>query len=180
MPTFEFKESLLQRTMFVSFFLIMAGLLTVACFLKVADGLVWFIGGLVAGVVTLVLGLFIYQSYYSRQFFEVNDSVITSRSKAHGAIKIFWHELEAVREGKGKISNIREAVPGLEVFITSYIMLPSTGSGERLGTLYISDKKGQVIFIRQYLVYPASLDRFLAAVELYSPLSTSANLNYNT
>jgi hypothetical protein len=180
MQPFEFKEALLQRTMFVGFFLIMAGLITVACFLKAGEGLVWLVGGLLAGIVTAILGLFLFQSYYSRQYFKVNADEIVSQSKARGTIRIFWHELEAVKEGKGKISNIREAIPGLEVFITSYVMLPSTGSGERLGTLYLSDSNGQIIFVRQYLVYPSNLDKLLAAIELYSPLSPSQTLGYNT
>jgi hypothetical protein len=179
MESFEFKESLLQRTMFTGFCLIAASLTTIACLIKITDSLVWLIGGLLAGAVTAAIALFLFQSYRTRQFFRVDENGITSQSKDRGTITLLWEDLEAVREGKGKISNIREAIPGLEVFITSYVMLPSTGSGERLGTLYLSDKNGQFIYIRQYLVYPSSLDKFLALIEFYSPISVSTTLKEN-
>lgn len=179
MQTFVFKESLLQRTMFMGFTIVLATLITVACFVQVGNGFSWLLGGIAAGTVLFTLIYFLYQSYRGRQTFTVTNQSITSRSKARGSIKIFWANLTEVKTAKGRISDVRERVPGLEILITSYVMLPSTGDNRTLGTLYLRDNQGNTIFVRQYLVYPSTLDNLIEAIEAFSPVSSPLEQNYN-
>lgn len=169
MPAFSFRETLLQRVLFAGFFTIMLALITVACFLKVGDNLLWLLAGLLAGTVTGGVLYFIIRSYLSRQTFTVTAQAISSQSRARGLTTIFWQEVVEVTERTGRIDDIRERVPGLEVFISSYVMMPSTGAAGRFGLLFIRARDGKVIVVRQPLVYPSRLEQLLEAIELYSP-----------
>lgn len=166
---FSFKENVLVLCIVSAFFGLAAAVVTLACFIKVGDSLVWLVPGLAAALLTLFLLLFSFNAFRSRQIVSITPQSIRSRSSARGEVEIPWHEVEKVAEDALKGENVRRAMPGLEVILAMYINLPIASNGEGRSLITIKGPGERTITLRSHLLYPHRLEQLRQAISRYAP-----------
>jgi hypothetical protein len=168
MQPVSFKETILARVMFVGFFALMGSAITLALFLKTAESFFWFIPAVLVGALTLGLYYFIWVSFVTRQVINISPVEISVTSRKHGRSSIRWLEVLEVYEVQNKTDELRENMPGLELLLTYYIMLPQTTSGQKRGLIVLKGEDGTKISIRRHMLYEHRLNQLLQAIDFYT------------
>ncbi|MEI7556328.1 hypothetical protein [Candidatus Chlorohelix sp.] len=168
METSTFSETLLARILFSGFFILMGGAVTVALFLKVADNFWWVFPALLVALLEIGLIYYSWYSYSTRQRVTITPQYLSVYSHKRGETKINWFEIVDVYETQNKADELREALPGLELLITYYIMLPQTTSGGKRGLLVIKAEDGRKIALRQHMIYDHNMHLLLRAIDFYT------------
>ncbi len=175
MPESTFKETIITRVMFVGFFILMGAAIVVALFLKVSDGLIWLLPALLVAALVGSMIYYLWSSYQNQQKITITPKGISVVSRQRSKVEILWSEVEDVHEVQSKSDELRETVPGIEVLLTYYIMLPSTSTGQRRGLLVLKARDGRKIAIRQHMLYDYRLEQLLQAIDIYAPLPDPAS-----
>jgi hypothetical protein len=168
METTTFNETLLARVLFAGFFTLMGAATTLALFLKVADNFWWVIPALLVAVLEICLIYYIWYSFITRQRITITPQYLSAYSRKHGETKIKWLEIVEVYEAQNKADELRENMPGLELMLTYYIMLPQTTAGGKRGLLVIKAENGRKIAVRQHMIYDHRMNQLLRAIDLYT------------
>lgn len=183
MEPFTFKENILIRSVVSILFGLAAGVVCVAAFIKIfaADGSpVFLLPALLAALVAVSLFWFFGISFNNRQIVTVTSDSISSRSRTHGLLIVYWHNLARVSETPLVIDKMRGIMPLVEIMLSFYFMVPALGGNERRSLLSFEGKDGTRISLREHLVYPHRLDQLRQAAVLYAPLTSRSQLILKT
>ena len=168
MESTTFNETLLARILFAGFFTLMGGAVTYALFLKVADNFWWVFPALLVALLEIGLIYYIWYSYSTRQRVTITPQYLSVYSQKRGETRIKWLEIVDVYEAQNKADELRETMPGLELMLTYYIMLPQTTAGGKRGLLVIKAEDGRKIALRQHMIYDHRMNQLLRAIDLYT------------
>ena len=173
-----FKENILIRSVVSILFGLAAGVVAAAAFTKIFTdgGIVFIVPGLLALGLMLVLFWFFVASYNSRQYIAVTPQQLTARSRLRGEQTIYWHNLAKITETPLIIEKIRGIMPLVEIMISYYFLLPLPATSEKRGLLIFEAKDGNLISLREHLLYPHHLDQLRQAAASYAPVLSRSQL----
>lgn len=166
---FTFKENVITIIFVAGVFGLTALVIALAAFIKVSDGLIWALPGIVAAGVAVGLFYFVVNLIRSSQTITVTFHEITGKSIATGMRRIAWHDITDIREVQTRLQKARAAAPLIEVMVSLYFHLPGLATSDRRATLVFETQQGIVLTIRQHLVYPHRMDELRHAIIRYAP-----------